>query len=742
MSRSNRPGGGESRITAVVRSLADSEFAGQTLALIALVIVGALLLAAVVVSPLDLRWQASFALLTILVMIILSRSPSRGISLVLVMLSIAVSTRYIWWRVTQTLPLPAGQAWRLESIFPAFLGIGLVLAELYAWLALLLGYVQTSWPLNRRPVELPDDLALWPTIDLFITTYNESLAIVQNTVFGALSLDYPPGKLHICLLDDGGRQEFREFAEAVGITYFSREDNRHAKAGNLNNALRLTNGELLALFDADHVPTRAFLQLTVGGFLTDPKLAMVQTPHYFYSPDPFERNLETATTVPSESQLFYGVVQAGNDLWNAAFFCGSCGVIRRSAIESVGGFATDSVTEDAHSALRMHRAGWNSAYLRLPLAAGLATERLALHVGQRMRWARGMTQIFRIDNPLLGPGLSIGQRICYLNAMLHFFFGLPRVVFLTAPLAYLLFQQNIIDASAAMIVAYAGPHLVHATLTNSRLQTRYRHSFWGEVYECVLALYILRPTLTALIDPSRGRFNVTEKGGLLPVDYFDYKIARPNLVLFGLLFFGMLVGLARFWFAAPNTADPAALALNIGWTIFNLITLGASIAVAHETRQVRSASRLGLVLPANVHLPNGRTLVTQSKNMSTTGGSFAVAPPSEGSIVLPGDRVHIELPDGGRVILPARIISWQEDVLRVAFDELTLNQHRNLVRLVLCRADAWIGWEDHAVDRPLRGLREILIDIGGLFVRNPGGALAPGLVPAKPVTAPAPLAEP
>ena len=742
MSESNRLGGGESRVTAGLRRLAVSEFAGQTFALIALVTIGAFLLAAVVVSPLDLRWQASFAVLTVLAMVILNRNPSRGVSLVLVMLSVTLSTRYIWWRITQTLPLPAGQAFHFESIFPAFLGIGLVLAELYAWLALLLGYVQTSWPLDRRPVALPDDLALWPTIDLFITTFNEPLAIVQNTVFGAQSLDYPPDKLRICLLDDGGRQEFREFAEAVGVTYFSREDNLHAKAGNLNNALRLTNGELLALFDADHVPTRAFLQLTVGGFLTDPKLAMVQTPHYFYSPDPFERNLETATRVPNEGQLFYGVVQAGNDLWNAAFFCGSCGVIRRSAIESVGGFATDSVTEDAHSALRMHRAGWNSAYLKLPLAAGLATERLALHVGQRMRWARGMTQIFRIDNPLLGRGLSAGQRICYLNAMLHFFFGLPRVVFLTAPLAYLLFQQNIIDASAAMIVAYAGPHLVHAALTNSRLQTRYRHSFWGEVYECVLALYILRPTFAALIDPSRGRFNVTEKGGLLPVDYFDYKIARPNLVLFGLLFLGLLVGSARFWFAAPGAADPAALALNIGWAIFNLITLGASIAVAHETRQVRSATRLGLVLPASIHLPNGRTLVTQSKNLSVSGGSFAAAPPSDGRIVLPGDRIHIELPDGGRMVLPARIISWQGEVLRVAFDELTLHEHRNLVRLVLCRADAWIGWEDHAPDRPLRGLREILVDIGGLFVRNPGGALAPGLVPAQPVAPPAPAAEP
>ena len=207
--------------------------------------------------------------------------------------------------------------------------------------------------------------------------------------------------------------------------------------------------------------------------------------------------------------------------------------MRRDAVDDIGGFATQTVTEDAHTALRLHRAGWNSAYLRLPLAAGLATERLAIHVGQRMRWARGMTQIFRVDNPMFGRGLTFGQRICYLNAMLHFFFGLPRFVFLTAPLCYLMFRLNIIAASGLMVIVYAAPHLIHSTVTNSRLQSRYRHSFWGEIYESVLALYILRPTLATLINPKRGKFNVTEKGGLLPRDYFDYKIVRPHLIIFG-----------------------------------------------------------------------------------------------------------------------------------------------------------------------------------------------------------------
>ncbi|MBV8779306.1 MAG: UDP-forming cellulose synthase catalytic subunit, partial [Alphaproteobacteria bacterium] len=683
----------------------ESDFVGQNLVLAAMVVAGVFFLGIVIITPLDLVSQALFAVLTIVVMLLIRGQPSRGVTLILITLSMVVSTRYIWWRLTETLQFP--------SELEAFLGIGLILAELYAWLVLMLGYIQTAWPLHRPPVALPDDIAEWPTVDLLIPTYNEPLSVVQNTVLGALSVDYPLDKLNIYILDDGRRPEFEEFAVACGVGYITRDNNEHAKAGNLNHALTVTNGELLALFDSDHVPTRAFLQLTVGWFLRDPQLSLVQTPHHFYSPDPFERNLRGGTTVPNEGQLFYGLIQDGNDLWNASFFCGSCAVIRRAAIDSIGGFATATVTEDAHTALRMHRAGWNSAYLRLPLAAGLATERLAIHVGQRMRWARGMTQIFRVDNPMWGRGLGLGQRICYLNAMLHFFFGLPRFVFLTAPLAYLMFRLNIIAASGLMVIVYAAPHLIHSTVTNSRLQSRYRHSFWGEIYESVLALYILRPTLATLVNPKRGKFNVTEKGGLLPRDYFDYKIVRPHLIICGLLIVALIIGIVRW--VLSDFSDTEVLVLNVAWAIFNLLTIAAAIAVGRETRQLRGSVRLGLEVPSVIYLADGQSLVTQSQNLSTTGALFVAARP-EG--VVPGDVVQVELPVGERTaVLPARVVAWDGEVLRVAFEQLTLRQQRDLVRVVLCRADAWLDWEEHPVDRPVRAVREILGSIGGLFVR-------------------------
>lgn len=242
--------------------------------------------------------------------------------------------------------------------------------------------------------------------------------------------------MNIYILDDGNRPEFRAFADEVGVKYIARPTHEHAKAGNINNALKQATGEFVAIFDCDHVPTRSFLQLTMGWFFKDKSWRCCK-PRTTSS----RRIRSSATSAasarrPTRAPLFYGLVQDGNDMWDATFFCGSCAILRRSALDEIGGIAVETVTEDAHTSLRLHRRGHTSAYIRIPQAAGLATESLSAHIGQRIRWARGMVQIFRLDNPLLGKGLKLAQRLCYANAMLHFLSGIPRLIFLTAPLAF------------------------------------------------------------------------------------------------------------------------------------------------------------------------------------------------------------------------------------------------------------------------------------------------------------------
>jgi len=381
-------------------------------------------------------------------------------------------------------------------------------------------------------------------------------------------------------------------------------------------------------------------------------------------------------------------------------------VIRRAPLEAIGGVAVETVTEDAHTAIRLHKAGWRSAYIPIPQAAGLATESLSAHVGQRIRWARGMAQILRVDNPLLARGLSLAQRLCYTNAMLHFFYGLPRIVFLTAPLAYLFFGAHVIHASALMILAYALPHIMQANLTNIRVQGRHRHLLWNEVYETCLAWYILRPTLMAVINPKLGKFNVTAKGGLVENSYFDAQIARPYLLLLLLNVAGVVAGIMRLM-AADSAGQSNTIWLNLGWTLYNMIMLGAVIATSSEQRQIRRSHRVPLAMPASLHLPDGRELACQTLNFSTGGMAVRLDQPEP---LQPGTEVHIELRNRGRSDHLPAVIRHDRDGqgISLQFQPLSLEQERWLVTSTFARADIWVQlWGRHDRDTLLRSFADV-----------------------------------
>lgn len=667
-----------------------------------LILIIVLLLA--VITPLSSDKQFIFGLSIIAIALALHRLKSQKMVIAMIILSALLSTRYIWWRATTTL--------HFDSKTELFLGSVLFAAELYTWIILLLGYVQMAWPLKRTIVPLPQDPSTWPTVDIYVPSYNESLDVVRDTVLAAQCIEYPPDKVNVYLLDDGKREAFRDFAAAAGVGYITRPDNSHAKAGNLNHAMTVTHGELICVFDCDHVATRVFLQATVGQFFRDEKLALVQTPHHFYSADPFERNLTAAKHVPHEGALFYGPVQQGNDTWNATFFCGSCAVIRRSALNEVGGFAVETVTEDAHTALKLQRRGWNTAFLDIPLAAGLATERLALHVNQRIRWARGMTQIFRIDNPLLGRGLKLTQRLCYLNAMLHFQYGLPRVIFLTSPLIFMLFGLNIIASSATLIFAHILPPLALITLVNSRTIGRYRYAFWGQIYETVMAFHLILPTLLSLISPRLGKFNVTDKGDLTDRDYFDAHTVRP-LIITALLMVGSIIWVCvRYVMQDHAGIDPLVILFNLVWGSFSTLILLASIAVAKERKQIRKTIRIDAHLPVTLCFAEGATLKTQTRDISMSGARLAI---EKNEALRHKTPQHLELELGGETaIVPVRAACVGLSDLRLEFDTLPLSERRKLVRVVLSRADAWYH-PPHKPDNLLRSFTGILQCVYELF---------------------------
>ncbi|MGI3478636.1 UDP-forming cellulose synthase catalytic subunit [Providencia stuartii] len=658
-----------------------------------------------IIIPLDSDKQFLLGGVLIVFTFFIGIFKNKKLQLALILISLLCTSRYIWWRATTTL--------YFDSYIELILGSLLFIAELYSLAILLFGYIQTCWPLKRTIAPLPKDTSLWPTVDLFIPTYNESIDIVKDTALAAQCIEYPKDKLKIYILDDGKRDEFRQLAEDIQVGYMIRPDNNHAKAGNLNHALTKTHGELICIFDCDHVATRVFLQATVGAFLVDEKLALIQTPHYFYSKDPFERNLSAAKRAPHEGALFYGPVQQGNDNWNAAFFCGSCAVIRRSALKETNGFAVETVTEDAHTALKLQRKGWNTAFLDIPLSAGLATERLTLHINQRIRWARGMTQIFRVDNLLLGKGLTFTQRICYLNAMLHFQYGLPRAIFLLSPLVFILFDLNIISSSATLIFSYALPHLITSNYVNSKLVGSYRYSFWGEIYETVMAFHLILPTLMSLISPKLGKFNVTDKGDLTDKNYFDHTAVRPLLIAAVLLVAAIGIALFKWIMGLYHYIDNGVIVINLIWGIYSLLIVLASISVAKETKQLRRATRVPASIPVTVYFSDNSVIETQSIDLSMSGARLNF--PFEHNVTQ-AFITQIAIGIGKeRAFIPIQQAWIDNKQLRMEFAHLTHAIRRDVVRVVLTRADAWFK-PKHANDKPLRSFIDVLQCAFELFI--------------------------
>ncbi|EFO31980.1 cellulose synthase catalytic subunit (UDP-forming) [Roseibium sp. TrichSKD4] len=507
--------------------------------------------------------------------------------------------RYLYWRTFYTLP----SVHDLADFIP---GIVLLSAELFCIGMLFISLFVVVRPLERaRAPQLSDEEL--PTVDIFIPTYNEEIGILMSTVAAAIGLDYPEHKRTVYLLDDGGtdqkcmdsdpakaeeardrRRKLQKLCAEMGATYLTRSRNLSAKAGNLNNGLQYSSGDLVVVFDADHAPTREFLRETVGHFVQDPKLFLVQTPHFFLNPDPIEKNLSTWHRMPSENEMFYSVIQRGLDYWNAAFFCGSAAVLRREALAQTGGFSGVSITEDCETALELHSSGWNSLYVDKPMIAGLQPETFTSFIGQRSRWCQGMMQILLMKNPLFKRGLSFAQRICYLSSALFWAFPFPRLVFLVAPLLYIFFDLKIFVANGQEFLAYAVTYLFANMIMQNYLFGKVRWPWVSELYEYIQSFYLAPAILSVVTNPKKPKFNVTEKGLTTERDFVS-SLAGPYFVFFGILVLAMFYGCWRYF---DQTVDKDLLIVVLIWNSANLVLAAGALGCVTEKSERRRTQRL------------------------------------------------------------------------------------------------------------------------------------------------------
>jgi cellulose synthase (UDP-forming) len=626
--------------------------------------------------------------------------------LFLAWLSVVTTFRYLYYRSNYTL--------NLDNWLSGFFSVALYLAELYAIATLLLSYFQTLKLRNRTPVDLatiPQNQ--WYSVDIYIPTYNEDVGIVRKTVLAALAIDYPADKKRVYVLDDGRkyperRELLRQMCEELGCALLIRDNNDHAKAGNINTALRRTQGQLVLILDCDHIPSRQFLQHTVG-FFYNPKVALVQTPHWFYNPDPFERNLLTQGRVPVSNELFYKVLQKGNDFWNAAFFCGSAAVVRKEYVLEIGGIATETVTEDCHTSLRLHSRGYESVYYDKIMVAGLAPETFSSYVGQQVRWARGMAQILRLENPLFNRKLKLTppQRLCYLSATTHFFFGFPRLMYGLAPVLYLLFGINLIRGLGVETLVYALPHILLAMNANYITSKSVRFSFWNEVFEYAMAFQDGIVTFLAVVNPKLGSFNVTSKGISVSKRSFDWSSARVSVIMAGLLLLSLIS--VPFWLVLQPEVKESVI-INACWSIFNLLLLAVALLVAFEQPQLRRTHRLNRQLQAIVQSAHQSTMMGKTLDVSESGARILL----ENWSNFP-DIIDLELVGdfGARVLLHGKVIRVEpiddnQIVLVVDFIDLTAAQYDALCLVIYSDVKEWYSQNNQNIDRPFASLGFLL----------------------------------
>lgn len=254
--------------------------------------------------------------------------------------------------------------------------------------------------------------------------------MLRTTLLACNDLRYPHRTL---VLDDGARPEVEALCAELGCVYLARRSSEGAKAGNLNHGLAHSDAEFVAVFDADHVPLPGFLDRLLGYFADD-RVAFVQVPQEFYNVDSIQHRWDRQRKrIWAEQYLFFSVIQPGKDAWDAAFFVGSCAILRRKALDAIGGFPTGSITEDMLTSIRLHAAGWRSVYHREFLAYGIAAQTLAPFAIQRQRWGVGNWQVFAKANPIFLKGLTLPQRLCYLASMIYPLEGLQKLVFYATP---------------------------------------------------------------------------------------------------------------------------------------------------------------------------------------------------------------------------------------------------------------------------------------------------------------------
>ncbi len=535
---------------------------------------------------------------------------------------------YLLWRLFFTIPFNHG--W-ISLIF----GILLYYCELITTLGTFdLMYKSITYKQNYDLVPLTDEE--YPHVDVLIATHNEDVKLLYKTINACTFMEYPDkSKVHIYICDDTNRNEVRELAAHFGVGYLGLEHNTEAKSGNYNNAIKNTSSPYIATFDADMIPQRTFLLKTIPYFYMpfykkedgewiklsqeeakmNQKVGFVQTPQGFYNTDLFQYNLYSEANIPNEQDFFSKEINLFRNSANATVYTGSNTVISREAIESIGLFPINTITEDYETGLKIQAKGYKTFSTSEVLACGITPNTLRGMINQRIRWARGVIQSTRNCRVPFNKGLSLAGNLSYFWGFSYWWSFFRRMVFILSPIMFALFDIQVVNCGFLDILLIWAPSYFFYALSMRRLSSKMRTQRWNQIIDTTLAPFLILPVFLETIGISQKKFKVTDKSGKKKKDHINILYALPNTILLVLSVLAMI----RYT-RGKYGSELVYSAFIIYWLVYNVISLIYAMYFLSGRKIMRNTDRIKVSETVSCIEPgfecSGRTIDLSEGGMS------------------------------------------------------------------------------------------------------------------------------
>jgi cellulose synthase (UDP-forming) len=419
--------------------------------------------------------------------------------------------------------------------------------------------------------------------------------------------------------------------------------------------------DVIAVLDADFVPTPQFLWRACA-LLHDPKVVVVQTPQHFFNADPVQLNLGGARIIPDEQRFFFDVILASKDAHGTAFSCGTSALVRASFLKEIGGFPTESVTEDLLLSLKASACGYVTHYLNEPLSVGLAPEGLHEYLTQRGRWCLGTMQIVRTKwGPFSVGPVPLMMRLHTMDTVLFWTVGsLVRILSLVVPILYWWTGLVVIESDLGSILSHLGPYWLWCVIFLGWVSRGLNVPVLAEAMSLLVCTEAIKASVIGLFGSKNQKFKVTAKGTSRGATVVQWNIIVWYLGLIVLTVGGIFLSATQ----GPLGGTPAQIeAMNLFWSVYNIVTLFVACMICIERPRHAAEERFDADEPSLV-AAGGEQIAARLRDLSITGARVemtASSPPL-------GDRGVSMLIEGVGWV-PARIVRATGDsLIHVEFD--------------------------------------------------------------------------